>query len=167
VIREFIYPIALFRGVYEKILVPVDESELSERTVNHALEMAEKFSSELHVIYVADDRSESHLSKSVSELSLDAPERREIGEQRKQTGKKLIEAVIKRAHERGIDTEHVIIGGNPAEVITEYATKEGMSVIAIGAKGRSAVGKFLLGDVAGKVARHATMPVLLVRPNEN
>jgi len=153
--------------VYEKILVPVDEGEIADRAVNHALEIAEKFDSELHVIYVADNRASNHLSKSVSELSLDAPERRELDEQRKQTGKKLTGTVVDRANERGIANKCVIIGGNPAEVITEYATQEGMSAIVIGAKGRSAVGKFLLGDVAGKVARHAKMPVLLVRPNQS
>ncbi|ELZ31316.1 UspA domain-containing protein [Halogeometricum pallidum JCM 14848] len=152
--------------MYETILVPVDESELSKRVVEQALTIAERFDSTVHAMHVVDDRGASHLSKSVNELAQDADERREIDERREEAGNELTERVAAQADERGIPVEQVVLVGDPAEAITDYAAEEDVDLIVLGAKGRSAVGKFLLGDVAGKVARHARTQVLLVRSDE-
>lgn len=152
--------------MYESILVPVDESELSEQVVEQALAIAERFDSTVCAMHVVDDRGASHFSKSVNELAQDADERREIDERREETGSELTERVAEQANDRGIPVEQVVLVGDPAEVITDYAEEKGVDLIVLGAKGRSAVGKFLLGDVAGKVARHARTQVLLVRSDE-
>ena len=89
-----------------------------------------------------------------------------MNERRKQAGTELTDGVVERAREATIDAEAVVLQGDPAEVITDYAEQKEIGLIVLGARGRSAVGKFLLGDVAGKVARHATTPVLLVRPDQ-
>lgn len=152
--------------MYETILVPVDESELSKRVIKQALAIAEQFDSTVHAMHVVDDRGASHLSKSVNELARDSVERREIDERREEAGNELTESVAERGRESGVTVEQVVLTGDPAEAITDYAAEEGIDLIVLGAKGRSAVGKFLLGDVAGKVARHATTQVLLVRSDE-
>jgi nucleotide-binding universal stress UspA family protein len=152
--------------MYDTILVPVDGSEQSERAVDHAIAIAEQFKSTVHALYVIDDRHAGRASEAVSELSHNSPERNELEQQRKQAGNELTESVLERARERGIDTENAVVSGDPAEAITDYAKAEAIDVIVLGARGRSAVGKFLLGDVAGKVARHATTPVLLIRADE-
>lgn len=153
--------------MYETILVPVDESELSKRVIEQALAIAEKFDSTVHAMHVVDDRGSSHISKSVDELSRDSVKRREIDERREKAGTELTENVVERGRESGVTVEQVVFTGDPAETITDYAAEEGIDLIVLGAKGRSAVGKFLLGDVAGKVARHATTQVLLVRSDED
>jgi nucleotide-binding universal stress UspA family protein len=152
--------------MYETVLVPVDGSEQSERAVDHALEIAEKFESTLHVLHAIDDRGSGRAAEAVSELSRNASERQEMNERRKQAGTELTDGVIERAREATIDAEAVVLRGDPAEVITDYAEQKEIGLIVLGARGRSAVGKFLLGNVAGKVARHATTPVLLVRPDQ-
>lgn len=152
--------------MYDTILVPVDGSEQSERATDHAIEIAEKFESTVHALYVIDDRYAGRASEAVSELSRNSPERQAIEQQREQAGGKLTDSVLERARERGIDAESAVESGDPADVITDYAEDKEIDVIVLGARGRSAVGKFLLGDVAGKVARHATTPVLLVRAEQ-
>lgn len=149
--------------MYETILVPVDESELSKEVVEQALAIADRFDSTVHAMHVVDDRGASHISKSVNELARDEDERREIDQRREEAGSELTESVAEQGSERGIPVEQVILTGDPAEVITDYAAEQDINLIVLGAKGRSAVGKFLLGDVAGKVARHAHTQVLLVR----
>ena len=52
--------------------------------------------------------------------------------------------------------------GHPSNEIIDYAKKEGMSLIIIGAVGRTGLDKFLLGSVAEKVVRNSTIPVLTV-----
>lgn len=153
--------------MYETILVPVDESELSKQVIEQAIAIAEQFDSTVHAMHVVDDRGESHLSQSVDELAPDSVERREMVERQEEVGNELTETVVERGRESGVAVEQIVFTGDPAEAITDYAAKEGIDLIILGTKGRSAVGKFLLGDVAGKVARHATTQVLLVPSDED
>jgi nucleotide-binding universal stress UspA family protein len=55
----------------------------------------------------------------------------------------------------------LIIDLQPARAITEYASKNGADLIALATHGRGRVGRFLLGSVADKVLRTATVPVLI------
>lgn len=153
-------------AMYETILVPTDGSPQSKEAADHAIEIARQFGSTVHALSVLDDRSTGRMSQAINELSHDAPERQEMERRREEAGAELADEITDRAREAGLDVEGVVRSGDPAEVITDYAREESMDLIVMGARGRSAVGKFLLGDVAGKVARHATTPVLLVRSNE-
>lgn len=154
-------------GMYEAVLVPTDGSKLSKRAADHALEIARQFGSTVHALYVIDDQYTRRVTEVAGELSRNTPEIQELEEYREITGDKLTAEVIQHAHEAGLNAESTVINGDPADVITEFAESEGIDLIVIGARGRSAVGKYFLGDVAGKVARHATMPVMLVRADES
>lgn len=57
----------------------------------------------------------------------------------------------------------VVVSGNPAEVLTEYADQNQCDLIVIGARGiRSALG-VMLGGVAQQVVEYANRPVLVIR----
>jgi nucleotide-binding universal stress UspA family protein len=152
--------------MYERILVPTDGSEQSARAADHALEIARQFGSAVHSIHVVDDRGSGRAVEAVSELSPSFQERREMEERRESAGNELTAAVTERASEAGLDAHGEVLHGEPADQITEYARANGIDLIVLGARGRSAVGKFLLGSVAGKVARHASTPVMLIRADE-
>lgn len=152
--------------MYETVLVPTDGSELSTRAADHALEIARQFGSTVYVLYVIDDQYTRRASEVAGELSSNTPGLQEIEEHRESTGNELTARITERAHEAGLDTKNAVLSGDPADVITEFAESEGIDLIVIGARGRSAVGKYLLGDTAGKVARHATTPVMLIRADE-
>ncbi len=64
---------------------------------------------------------------------------------------------------RGKRVTGVIHEGDVAEEIINFASKLKCSIIIIGSKGMSKIGRFSLGSVAEKVARHADRPVLIVR----
>lgn len=152
--------------MYDTILVPVDGSDQADQAVEHAVGIAAKFGSTIHALHVVDDRGSGRAAEAVSELSPNAPERQEMQQRREEAGSELTNTAVERARVEDVEARGVVVEGDPAEVVTDYATDEGMDLIVMGARGRSAVGKFLLGDVAGKVARHAETPVLLVRPEE-
>ncbi|MGW4438739.1 universal stress protein [Streptomyces sp. NPDC004596] len=52
--------------------------------------------------------------------------------------------------------------GNPAEVLLRAA--EGAEALVVGSRGRGGFARALLGSVSQHVSRHATCPVVLVRP---
>lgn len=53
--------------------------------------------------------------------------------------------------------------GNPAEEIITAGAEGGFEVILVGIRGMGAVRRFLIGSVADRVVRYATIPVLVVR----
>ena len=63
--------------------------------------------------------------------------------------------VEKLAEEMGVILRGVVVEGHPSSEIISYAEKAGMSIIIIGAVGRTGVDKFLLGSVAEKVVRNS------------
>lgn len=63
----------------------------------------------------------------------------------------------------GIPVETMIQAGQPAETILDVARSNDVDMIAMTTHGRSGIQRFLLGNVADRVVRHAHVPVLLVR----
>ncbi len=61
---------------------------------------------------------------------------------------------------------HVAVDWPPAVAIMADAEANGVDLIALPTRGRSGLTKLILGSVADKVARAATVPVLLRRPEE-
>lgn len=55
--------------------------------------------------------------------------------------------------------------GDPAQRIVRYAGDEGISLIAMATHGRSGLSRLMLGSVAERVLRSASVPVLLLRPD--
>jgi nucleotide-binding universal stress UspA family protein len=64
----------------------------------------------------------------------------------------------------GIHVETEIQAGRPAEIILDVANSSGADMIAMATHGRDGIRRFLMGSVADRVARHAHVPGLLVRP---
>jgi nucleotide-binding universal stress UspA family protein len=56
--------------------------------------------------------------------------------------------------------------GNPAVEILRVAAEQGVELIAMTTHGRGALGRWVFGSVADRVARSSPVPVLLVRPSE-
>lgn len=52
---------------------------------------------------------------------------------------------------------------SPAAVLVDYAATHDVDLIVVGSHGRGAAGRFLLGSVADRVARHAGCSVLVAR----
>jgi nucleotide-binding universal stress UspA family protein len=57
----------------------------------------------------------------------------------------------------------VVRAGNPVEKIVEHAASEGGSLVVMATHGRGGLGRLMLGSVADKVARGASVPILLAR----
>jgi nucleotide-binding universal stress UspA family protein len=61
----------------------------------------------------------------------------------------------------------ILVGaGDPAEEIARLAGEVGAELIVLATHGRGAFGRWTHGSVADRVARIATIPVVLVRPDE-
>lgn len=64
----------------------------------------------------------------------------------------------------GLKVTGKVIQGDPAEEIMAEADAENVDVIIMASHGRRGLDRLLLGSVTQKVARHATQPLLTIRP---
>lgn len=81
----------------------------------------------------------------------------------RQAGKAIVEECSAKLVRAGYVVEQVPTIGNPADNILKTAEVHEADLIVSGAKGRGAVGRFLLGSVSTRLVQHAACSVLVVR----
>ncbi len=132
-----------------RLLLAYDGSEYSKKALDKASDISME-ADEILVLYVvpAALREEfAHMEPAVSRS--DAQE--------------LVDKAVEKLIARGKRAGGVVKDGDVAEVIIHYAREQDCSIIVVGSKGLSKIGRFSLGSVAEKVAKNADRPVLIVR----
>src|SRR5260370_36353997 len=66
---------------------------------------------------------------------------------------------------KGLEHEVVMGEGNVGEVVTRVVKEKKIDLIVLGTRGRTGLGKALLGSVAEQILRQALCPVLTVGPH--
>ena len=137
--------------MFKKILVPLDGSKLAEQALPYAVEMAARLDSEITLLCVIGADDAQDYDKNLTYL-------KGVASETKQDAGKLLDKA-----EEDIKVETVIVVGNPAEKIVDYAATGKISLIIMASHGRSGISRWALGSVAEKVVRAGSTPVLLVR----
>ncbi len=81
----------------------------------------------------------------------------------KEASLNLLEQTVQKVIKAGFTGEPLCYRGNPAEEITKAASQQQTDLIVMGAQGRGAINRFLLGSVSTRVVQHANSSVLVVR----
>lgn len=66
----------------------------------------------------------------------------------------------------GVKVESRVVHGDPAEEIMACADENNVDLIVMTSHGRKGFDRLLLGSVVQKVAKHASQPLLTIRPEE-
>jgi nucleotide-binding universal stress UspA family protein len=135
--------------VYEKILVPLDGSNAAEIVLPYVEEIATKLCSEIIVVGVSGRASveADHLYLYYLERVTEEAKRQLEG-----WGPK-----------KEVSARYEFLQGRPAHEILRYANDSDVGMIAMASRGSSGHGPWLLGNIAAKVLRATSRPVLLVR----
>ncbi len=64
----------------------------------------------------------------------------------------------------GLEVEDAIVRGEAAAEIVRVAKERGVGLVVISSHGRTGLGRILFGSTAEAVVRHASCPVLVVKP---
>ena len=141
--------------LYDRVLVPTDGSAGTDSAVAHALDLAAVHGATIHAVYVVDVTSYAGLSVDSSWEG--------VGEQIRAEGEAALEAVREAAEGAGVDVETRLLHGSPAPEIVAEAEEADCDLIVMGTHGRGGIDRLLLGSVAERVVRTATVPVLTIR----
>lgn len=140
----------------DRILVPLDGSDLAAQALPHAVVQARRFEARIMLLRVMEP-----LPASAVEWATD-PELF--------AGEDYAEAYLKgvadTVAEEGLDVACYTRSGPAAESIIAFAKAEEVDLIAMSTHGRSGIGRWVYGSVADKVLRGAEAPVFLIRASE-
>jgi len=147
--------------MYRRIFVAIDESESSQRALDHALLLAVEQHARLRIV---------HAIEWIEQLAMSLPGRHPVdtartNESRRDEGQRVLAEAQARAEAAGIEAEFALLEGKDraARLLVEDAGKWDADLIVIGTHGRTGFKQFVLGSVADAVIRTAQRPVLLVQ----
>lgn len=148
--------------MYKRILVPVDNSTSSHA----ALEEAKRFASNEHAsVRLVNVIDLAQFAWSANEF-LDVPR---LQASLREGGQRVLTESISAMKAAGIEPESAMLetwGGMLSKVIIDDAIEWKADLIIMGTHGYGGLKHMLLGSVAEGVVRHAPVPVLLVRLQE-
>jgi nucleotide-binding universal stress UspA family protein len=124
-----------------RIILPLDQSELSEGAIPFGILLARTFDAALEFVHVIDEPS--------------------AGPHETQEAEAYLAGLAQRFPDMPA-ARHVVCAGDAAEEIL-HAAGDGDSMIVMGTRGRGGLQRMLLGSVADRVVRTADVPVALVR----
>jgi nucleotide-binding universal stress UspA family protein len=142
--------------MYQKVLVPLDGSELAECALAELRKLAE-----------------GGLVREVVLLSVISIPMLNVGEGidysmlRKSNFEKMqryLEEITARVTLKGVGVAARILEGNAAEMIIDYVKKNAVDLIVIATHGYSGMKKLMFGSVALQVLHDSYVPILLIRP---
>jgi len=146
--------------MYQKILVPLDGSELAECVLPHVETMA-KGCVMKEVVFVRV--IESVQLPPIGDGSIGEEEMNEMRIEDETSVANYLEGVRSRVSLERVASSAEILKGKPAETLADFASKNGFGLIIMSTHGRSGVSRWVFGSTADRVLRSACVPVLMVR----
>ncbi len=152
--------------MFKKILVCLDGSNLAEQILPYVIEQARRFRSELVLFRVVSVSSPVSLAiPGMPGLPMETRAgEKHLAEEEKESETYLKSLAEKLQTEKKLKVSYDKVYGAAGPSIVEYSGKSGIELIAIATHGRSGPGRVILGSVADHIIRHASIPILLVRP---
>ena len=138
------------------ILAPVDGSENSMRSLDHALMLSSKLGSKLTILYVLEIPPFVYIQsqKLVNSIMLEL----------EKEAKEILENCLQRAKDYELEIETTFLEGqNVGSIIIDYIEKNNFNYIVIGSRGKGKFKHAILGSVSHRVLHHSKVPVLVVK----
>lgn len=145
--------------IFTNIMVATDGSELAKKAVDSAIKIAQLNDAKLYAVHVIAPGE----TKVTQHDPRDAEWEKHMKEHLKTQGREATHYVEITGKIQNVAVEPVILEGNPADEIVNFAEKNDIELIVMGTLGKTGIQRFLLGSVAENVVRHSKKPVLMVR----
>lgn len=143
-------------AIPKKILVPIDFSSSSHAALDAAIELAEKFHSEIILLHVIPAFPNVSIPDSITEAAV-VEEAKKAAEERFTLSKNAL-------HARGIRaSSSVEVGNDVAGSILDAVERDHADLLVISTHGLSGWYPMVFGSIAEKIVKLVQCPVLLLR----
>ena len=147
--------------MYQRILVPLDGSELAECVLPH-VEAVAKGCGVREVIFIRVVEPFERTG-GFSEVTYSEEDIKRINAEKKDAAGSYLSRIVDQVKYDSVNLKSEALTGKAAECIAEYATKNEVDLIVIATHGRSGISRWVWGSVADRLLRSACVPVLMVR----
>ncbi len=138
-------------GMFERVLLSVDGSEHSAKTVPVAADLAKRYGAIVTVLQVRE-----FTKRFGSDVDIDPEDE----------SRAYVDGVVSELRDKGVEAHPEIrrvgAGQVPKEIV-DVAAEVKAGLIVMGTRGRTEWQSLLVGGVAHKVLAHSSCPVLMVR----
>lgn len=124
--------------MFQSVLVPLDGTTFSERSLPFAEMVGRTPSTRLHLVSVQADGAPKD---------------------------GYLKDVANRLREERIDVDEAVVGGSVTQALEEYAKSVGADLIVMATHGRSGLDRLRLGSVAESLVTRGVAPILLFHPD--
>ena len=147
--------------MYQRVLVPLDGSELAECILPH-VETIAKGCGVQNVIFLRVVEP-FYMPSGYHDAVFHEEEIKNVDSDSKLLAENYLIQLLSLTKYDGVNVQSEVIMGKAAESITEYTTKNSIDLSIIATHGRSGISRWVWGSVADRVLRSACVPVLMVR----
>ncbi|MFN8457173.1 MAG: universal stress protein [Anaerolineae bacterium] len=140
--------------MFQKILLPIDGSEHSEKTVQYAVNLAKLTHASvvvMHAFQIPIFRKRGAGMVEDFKASLE------------EEAKELVAEVTAQVQNEGLIASALVVEGSAAEAILQAVETDQPDVIVMGSRGGGGLPGLNLGSVADRVVRRSPTPVLVVK----
>jgi nucleotide-binding universal stress UspA family protein len=144
--------------MYKRILISTDGSDISQKAVQSAVDIAKSGGAELFAISVKEPFPYS----AISEMQPVPPQ--EFYDAQERIANERVKAVVDVAAAAGVKCQaHTVEALHPWEAILDHAKNQACDLIVMASHGRRGLSALLLGSETQKVLTHSSIPVLVIK----
>jgi len=142
------------------ILVPTDFSECGNYALSYAASLARMFGASILCVHVIEPMVPTVGYSGMTEPLPIA----DISDQLEDSAERELPRIAEGEECAGLEVEELIVHGEAASEIVRVARDRKVDLIVVSSHGRTGWGRILFGSTAEAVVRHASCPVLVVKP---
>jgi universal stress protein A len=146
---------------WKRILVPYDFSTCAAQALRLAADLAELHGARIVVLHASELPENLDANALVHPPDAVEPTRADAFAMR--GARAALEELAEPLRARGLDVRAMALVGEVSTAILEAVADTAADVVVMGTHGRTGLSHLLLGSVAEKVVRHATVPVVTTR----
>ena len=143
-----------------KVLLPTDFSGCANYALPYAASIARASGATIICVHVVEP-----IVPAVGYTGLAEPmPLADISEQLEDSAERELPQLADCEEFKGLEVEQVIVHGDAAAEIVRVAGEREVDLIVVSSHGRTGLGRIIFGSTAEAVVRHASCPVLVVKP---
>jgi nucleotide-binding universal stress UspA family protein len=140
----------------KRILAPIDFSEVSNRSLDYAVDLAAQIKAAVSVVHVYEIPVYGFPDGAI----ITPPD---VAANLADRAQKSLDAAVAAHKDRGVEISGTLTNGSPREEILRLAKEGNADLIVMGTHGRRGIPRALMGIVAERVLRTSETPVLTIR----
>lgn len=143
--------------MFNHILAPLDGSAIAECVLPHLVGMAKAFDARVTVLRVLESHAEGWANIPVDPVAW---------EMQKAETEAYLNEIVRRLDETGTPAEQVLLEGDPASCIKEFADEHDVDLIILSSHGRSGLSRWNVSGIVRKVIQRTYRSIMLIRAYE-